>query len=118
VAVQGATIAMNVLVMNLEKLLELLCVLIACWQKLLLGLVAANDGHDGFVGADRLWLDDARPSRRHGSVEAPAGRVSSSGNPIWGSTTARGATWPSVASSLVGRSIDCGSLHDLTRKHT
>jgi IS5 family transposase len=33
---QGSTIALNVLVMNLEKLLELLFVLFACWLQLLL----------------------------------------------------------------------------------
>jgi IS5 family transposase len=35
-ATQGSTIAMNVLVMNLEKLLELLFVLVAYWLQLLL----------------------------------------------------------------------------------
>ena len=35
-ATQGSTIAMNVLVMNLEKLLELLSVLVAYWIQLLL----------------------------------------------------------------------------------
>jgi IS5 family transposase len=34
---QGSTIALNVLVMNLEKLLELLFVLFAYWLQLLLG---------------------------------------------------------------------------------
>ena len=37
---QGSTIALNVLVMNLEKLLELLFVLFACWLQLLLALSA------------------------------------------------------------------------------
>ena len=35
-ATQGSTIALNILVMNLEKLLELLFVLFACWLELLL----------------------------------------------------------------------------------
>jgi len=34
---QGSTIALNVLVMNLEKLLELLFVFFAYWLQLLLG---------------------------------------------------------------------------------
>lgn len=36
-ATQGSTIALNVLVMNLEKLLELLFVFFAYWLQLLLG---------------------------------------------------------------------------------
>jgi transposase, IS5 family len=38
---QGSTIALNVLVMNLEKLLELLFVLWACWLVLLMAHSAA-----------------------------------------------------------------------------
>ncbi len=34
---QGSTITINVLVMNLQKLLEILCLLFACWLHLLLG---------------------------------------------------------------------------------
>jgi len=40
-ATQGSAIALNVLVMNLEKLLELLFVLLACWLKLLTSHSAA-----------------------------------------------------------------------------
>ncbi|NBZ97016.1 MAG: hypothetical protein EBR40_11445, partial [Proteobacteria bacterium] len=40
---QGSTIALNVLVMNLEKLLELLFVFFAYWLQLLLG----NEGGKG-----------------------------------------------------------------------
>lgn len=38
---QGSAIALNVLVMNLDKLRELLVVLLACWLQLLLPLIAA-----------------------------------------------------------------------------
>jgi hypothetical protein len=42
---QGSAIALNVLVMNLEKLLELLFVLLACWLQLLLGHRGAWNSH-------------------------------------------------------------------------
>lgn len=42
---QGSTIALNVLVMNLDKLLELLFVLLACWLQLVLARIAACDPH-------------------------------------------------------------------------
>jgi transposase, IS5 family len=42
---QGSAIALNVLVMNLEKLLELLFVLLAFWLQLLLGYRAACGSH-------------------------------------------------------------------------
>jgi IS5 family transposase len=46
---QGATIALNVLVMNLEKLLELLFVLFACWLALLLSSPPRKDSRVGCV---------------------------------------------------------------------
>jgi hypothetical protein len=42
-ATQGSTIALNVLAMNLEKLLGLLCVLFAYWIQLLLGNQPGKD---------------------------------------------------------------------------
>jgi hypothetical protein len=42
---QGSAIALNVLVMNLDKLLELLYVLLACWLQLLLAHRAACNSH-------------------------------------------------------------------------
>jgi hypothetical protein len=42
---QGSAIALNVLVMNLDKLLELLFVLLACWLQLLLAHRAACHSH-------------------------------------------------------------------------
>jgi hypothetical protein len=42
---QGSAIALNVLVMNLDKLLELLLVLLACWLQLLLAHRAACHSH-------------------------------------------------------------------------
>jgi hypothetical protein len=42
---QGSAIALNVLVMNLDKLLELLFVLLACWLQLVLARIAACDSH-------------------------------------------------------------------------
>lgn len=42
---QGSAIALNVLVMNLEKLLELLFVLLAFWLQLLLGHRASCGSH-------------------------------------------------------------------------
>ena len=47
---QGSTIAMNLLVMNLEKLLELLFVLFACWLQLLLVSRVAKDCHSELLG--------------------------------------------------------------------
>ncbi|QEY31238.1 hypothetical protein EVJ50_02210 [Synechococcus sp. RSCCF101] len=41
-ATQGSAIAINVLVMNLEKLLELLFVLVAFWSRVLLGTEVAD----------------------------------------------------------------------------
>jgi IS5 family transposase len=42
---QGSAIAMNVLVMKLEKLLELLYVLLSCWLQLLMAHRAACNSH-------------------------------------------------------------------------
>jgi transposase, IS5 family len=42
---QGSAIALNVLVMNLDKLLELLVVLLTCWVQLLLAHRAACNSH-------------------------------------------------------------------------
>jgi hypothetical protein len=42
---QGSTIAMNILVMNLEKLLELLFVLFRCWPHLLWARGSVNNAH-------------------------------------------------------------------------
>ena len=42
---QGSTIAMNILVMNLEKLLELLFVLFTCWLHLLWARGSVNNAH-------------------------------------------------------------------------
>jgi len=42
---QGCAIALKVLVMNLDKLLELLFVLLACWLQLLLARIAACNTH-------------------------------------------------------------------------
>ena len=42
---QGSAIALNVLVMNLDKLLELLFVLLSCWLQLLLAHRAACNSH-------------------------------------------------------------------------
>jgi hypothetical protein len=42
---QGSAIAFNFLVMNLEKLLELLSVFLACWLQLLLASIAACNSH-------------------------------------------------------------------------
>jgi hypothetical protein len=53
-ATQGSTIALNVLVMNLEKLLELLFVLFTSWLYLLLGKQPAKES--------RLVCLSAQPS--------------------------------------------------------
>ena len=42
---QGSAIALNVLVMNLDKLLELLFVLLACWLQFVLARIAACNSH-------------------------------------------------------------------------
>jgi hypothetical protein len=42
---QGSTIAMNILVMNLEKLLELLFVLFTCWLHLLWARGSVNNAN-------------------------------------------------------------------------
>ena len=42
---QGSTIAMNILVMNLEKLLELLVVLLTCWLHILWARESVNNAH-------------------------------------------------------------------------
>ena len=42
---QGSTIAMNILVMNIEKLLELLFVLFTCWLHLLWARGSVNNAH-------------------------------------------------------------------------
>jgi IS5 family transposase len=42
---QGSTIAMNILVMNLEMLLELLFVLFTCWLHLLWASESVNNAH-------------------------------------------------------------------------
>ena len=44
---QGSTIAMNILEMNLEKLLELLFVLFTCWLHLLWAKGSVNNPHSG-----------------------------------------------------------------------
>jgi hypothetical protein len=46
---QGSTIAMNILVMNLEKLLELLVVLFTCWLHLLWARGSVNNPHSGLL---------------------------------------------------------------------
>jgi IS5 family transposase len=42
---QGAAIALNVLVLNLDKLLELLFVLLACWLQIVFARIAACTFH-------------------------------------------------------------------------
>jgi hypothetical protein len=42
---QGSTIAMNILMMNLEKLLEFLFVLFTCWLYLLWARGSVNNAH-------------------------------------------------------------------------
>jgi IS5 family transposase len=49
-ATQGSTIALNVLVMNLEKLLELLFVLVAIWMQLLTSSPAIQRAKRGTLG--------------------------------------------------------------------
>jgi hypothetical protein len=49
-ATQGSTIALNVLVMNLEKLLELLFVLVAIWMQLLTSSPAIQRANRGSLG--------------------------------------------------------------------
>ena len=46
---QGSTIAMNILVMNLEKLLELLFVLFTCWLHLLWARGSVNNAHSDLL---------------------------------------------------------------------
>ncbi|MFM7641219.1 MAG: transposase, partial [Cyanobium sp.] len=46
---QGSAIALNVLVMNLDKLLELLFVLLACWLQLVLAHIAAFDSREAVL---------------------------------------------------------------------
>jgi hypothetical protein len=46
---QGSTIAMNILVMNLEKLLELLFVLFTCWFHLLWARGSVNNAHSDLL---------------------------------------------------------------------
>ena len=46
---QGSTIAMNILVMNLEKLLELLVVLLTCWLHILWARESVNNAHSDLL---------------------------------------------------------------------
>ena len=46
---QGSTIAMNILVMNIEKLLELLFVLFTCWLHLLWARGSVNNAHSDLL---------------------------------------------------------------------
>jgi hypothetical protein len=51
---QGSTIAMNILVMNLEKLLELLGVLFTCWLHLLWARESVNNAHSDPFDAQQV----------------------------------------------------------------
>lgn len=49
--IQGSTIGLSVLVMNLEKLLDLLFVLLGCWLQLLMALSSPFKSEVALVGA-------------------------------------------------------------------
>jgi hypothetical protein len=51
---QGSTIAMNILVMNLEKLLELLFVLFTCWLHLLWASESVNNAHSDYFNQQHV----------------------------------------------------------------
>ena len=51
---QGSTIAMNILVMNLEKLLELLFVLFTWWLHLLWASESVNNAHSDYFNQQHV----------------------------------------------------------------
>jgi hypothetical protein len=88
---QGSTIAMNILVMNLERLLVLLFVLFICWLQHLWARGLVNNSHsDRFLAHGVMaWCSNSDYAVT-GQCCCPAVVAAFSGGPVWTRITRHG----------------------------